>query len=306
MPRKRTLLLTTVAAMAVAATAWIALPASAAAPTASLRTVSDWGSGWQDEVTVNNTGAAAMTSWTVEFDLPAGASIGSFWNAQATLAGQHVTFANQSWNGAVAVGATTTFGVVGAGGQPVNCKINGLPCNGVVATATPTTVAPTTSSPAPTSPAPTPTTATPTSAPATTKADVPPASDVLPVTVENKTGRSETVFLYVLGVNLATGKLGYVNAAGAFTAWTGGGTVPVPAPDVSIPLTGASTTIKIPRGLSGRLYMSFGQKLDFRLTTASGSPPTGSSSRRRGPAATPTTTSCSTGASSPSTPAACS
>jgi len=85
--------------------------------------------------------------------------------------------------------------------------------------------------------------------------------------VSNQTGRNETVFLYVLGTNLATGKLGYVNAAGAFTAWTGGAAVPVPAPDVSIPLTGASTTIKIPKGLSGRLYMSFGQKLDFRLTT---------------------------------------
>ena len=48
--------------MAVAATAWIALPASAAAPSASLRTVSDWGSGWPDEVTVSNTGADAMTS----------------------------------------------------------------------------------------------------------------------------------------------------------------------------------------------------------------------------------------------------
>jgi hypothetical protein len=44
--------------------------------------------------------------------------------------------------------------------------------------------------------------------------------------------------------------------------------VPVPAPDVSIagPGNGASTTIKVPKGLSGRLYMSFGHKLDFRIT----------------------------------------
>ncbi|WP_433367268.1 beta-1,3-glucanase family protein [Actinoplanes sp. CA-142083] len=266
MRRKRTLLLTVVAAMAVATTTWIALPASAAAPTASLRTVSDWGSGWQDEVTVSNTGAAAMTSWKVEFDLPAGAVVGSFWDAKMTLSGQHVTFANQGWNGAVAVGASATFGFVGSGGQPANCKINGLPCNGTVVPATtPATVSPTTVVPTTTSAAPKPSTAAPTSE--TPKADIPPASDLLPVTVSNKSGRNETVFLYVLGVNLATGKLGYVNAAGAFTAWTGGATVPVPAPDVSIPLTGASTTIKIPKGLSGRLYMSFGQKLDFRLTT---------------------------------------
>ncbi|GAA2604175.1 beta-1,3-glucanase family protein [Paractinoplanes durhamensis] len=267
--RKRTLLFTVVAAVAAATTTWIALPASAAAPTASLRTVSDWGSGWQDEVTVSNTGAAAMTAWKVEFDLPAGAAIGSYWETEMTVSGRHVTFANRGWNGALAVGAKATFGFVGSGGQPTGCKVNGLPCNGVVS---PTTAAPTTPTLKPTTVAPTTVAPTPTTvAPTTTapKADVPPASNLLPVTVKNNTGRSESVFLYLLGVNLATGKLGYVNAAGTFTAWTGGGTVPVPAPDVSIagPANGGSTTIKMPKGLSGRLYMSFGQKLDFRLTT---------------------------------------
>jgi len=266
MRRKRTLLLTTVVAVAAAATTWIALPASAAAPTASLRTVSDWGSGWQDEVTVSNTGAAGMTAWRVEFDLPSGAAIGSFWEAEMTVSGRHVVFANRSWNGTLAVGAAATFGFVGSGGQPANCKINGVPCNGVVVTTTAPTTAPATAqTTAPAIVKPT------TVAPATTapEADVPPASDLLPVTVKNNTGRDEAVYLYLLGVNLATGKLGYVDAAGTFTAWTGGAAVPVPAPDVSIPgpANGGSTTIKMPKGLSGRLYMSFGRKLDFRLTT---------------------------------------
>ena len=89
------------------------------------------------------------------------------------------------------------------------------------------------------------------------------------MTVTNNTGRGDAVYLYVLGVNLGTGKLGYVNSGGAFTAWTGGQPVPVPAPDVAIPgpANGASTTIRVPKGLSGRLYMSFGKKLDFRLST---------------------------------------
>jgi hypothetical protein len=91
----------------------------------------------------------------------------------------------------------------------------------------------------------------------------------LPLTVTNDTGRSDPVFLYVLGTNLTTGKLGYADAGGTFTNWTGGATVPVPAPDVAIPgpANGAATTIQLPKNLSGRLYMSFGQKLDFRLTT---------------------------------------
>jgi glycosyl hydrolase family 64 (putative beta-1,3-glucanase)/cellulose binding protein with CBM2 domain len=277
MRRKRTLVLTVVAAVAAATTTWIALPASAAAPTATLRTVSDWGTGRQSEVTISNTGTAAMTSWRVEFDLPAGATVGSFWDADMVASGSHRTFTNRPWNGALAVDAKTSFGFVGTG-RPTNCKLNGLPCGGDSGSTSPTTV-PTTVVPstvAPTTVAPTtepatvaPTTAAPTTGATKEAADVPPASATLPVTVTNDTGRNDQVFLYVLGTNLQTGKLGYVNAAGEFTAWTGGASTPVPAPDVAItgPADGGRTTIRVPKGLSGRLYMSFGRKLDFRLTT---------------------------------------
>jgi hypothetical protein len=92
--------------------------------------------------------------------------------------------------------------------------------------------------------------------------------DLLPLTITNDSGRSDAVHLYVLGTNLGTGKLGYVDAAGTFTAWTGGTNPPSAAPDVSIagPANGASTTIQVPRGLSGRVYMSFADKLDFKLS----------------------------------------
>jgi hypothetical protein len=90
----------------------------------------------------------------------------------------------------------------------------------------------------------------------------------LPLTITNDSGRSDQVFLYVLGVDLASGKLGHVDEAGAFTAWPAGGSPPTPAPDVSIagPGNGTSTPIPVPRGLSGRMYMSFGQKLTFLLS----------------------------------------
>jgi hypothetical protein len=275
MRRKRSLILASVATLAALGTAWIALPASAAAPTATVRTVSDWGSGWQDEVTISNTGTSALTSWKVEFDLPAGAAIGSFWEADMATAGAHRTFTNRSWNGAIPVGGTVTFGFVGSGAQPVNCKLNGAPCGGgaVVPTTAPTTVPATvpTTVPATTPPTKAPVTTPPTTKPAATAEPtaVPPASDLLPVTLTNRSGRDQAVHVYVLGVNLNTGKLGYVNAAGAFTAWTGGGPVPVPAPDVAItgPANGSATTIRVPKNLSGRIYFSFGRKLDFRITT---------------------------------------
>jgi Beta-1,3-glucanase/Ricin-type beta-trefoil lectin domain len=92
--------------------------------------------------------------------------------------------------------------------------------------------------------------------------------DRLPVTVTNSTGRADPVFLYVLGTNLSTGRLGYVNGAGVFTNWPAGGLPPTPAPDVSIagPGNGGSTTIQVPRGVSGRVYFSLGQRLNFALT----------------------------------------
>ncbi|WP_430783686.1 beta-1,3-glucanase family protein [Actinoplanes sp. G11-F43] len=264
MRRKRSVILASVATVAALATAWIALPASAAEPAASVRTVQDWGTGWQNEVTITNEGSSTMASWKVEFDLPAGSAIGSFWDADMTASGSRRTFTGRSWNGSLAAGARTTFGFVGSGAQPVNCTLNGKPCAGgeVVVTAPPTTV------PATTPPTTRPTTAAPTTVPPTKEQDVPPSGDLLPVTLTNSSGRNQQVFVYVLGVNLETGKLGYVNAAGAFTPWTGGGPVPVPAPDVSIPgpANGSSTTIKVLRNISGRIYFSFGKKLDFRLT----------------------------------------
>jgi hypothetical protein len=273
MRRKRTLILSVVAAVAAAGTAWIALPASAAAPTATVTKVSDWGTGWQADVTIDNTGASAMTSWKIELDLPAGSTIGSFWEADMVAGGSHRTFTNRSWNGSVPVNTTVTFGFIGSGPTPVNCLLNSLPCSGSGSGGTPTTAPTTAPTVVPTTqptvvPTTNPPTTSPTTAP-TANPSPPPASNLLPVTVTNKTGRSDAVYLYVLGVNLSTGKLGYVNADGAFTAWSGGATVPVPAPDVSIagPGNGGATTIKVPKGLSGRLYMSFGQKLDFRLTT---------------------------------------
>src|SRR3954454_17207722 len=92
--------------------------------------------------------------------------------------------------------------------------------------------------------------------------------DRLPVTLTNSSGRGEALYVYVLGTNLSTGRLGYVNAAGTFTAWPAGANPPSPAPDVSIagPGNGGSTTIQVPRGISGRIYFSLGQKLKFFLT----------------------------------------
>ena len=91
----------------------------------------------------------------------------------------------------------------------------------------------------------------------------------LPFEVTNNSGRSD-VRLYVVGVDLQTNQLGYVDAGGVFHSWTlpSAGS-PVPAPDISIngPSDGAQATLGIPRDVSGRVYFSFGAPLTFQLVS---------------------------------------
>ncbi|MEU5890477.1 glycoside hydrolase family 64 protein [Streptomyces sp. NPDC047461] len=99
-----------------------------------------------------------------------------------------------------------------------------------------------------------------------------PASGAVPATIPlkltNNSGRGDAVYVYNLGTNLATGQQGWADANGTFHAWPAGGNPPTPAPDASIPgpAAGQSKTIRMPK-FSGRVYFSYGQKLDFRLTT---------------------------------------
>ncbi|MFD8077429.1 glycoside hydrolase family 64 protein [Streptomyces sp. NPDC059718] len=90
----------------------------------------------------------------------------------------------------------------------------------------------------------------------------------IPLTITNNSGRNESVYLYDLGTELATGRQGWAEANGTFHPWPAGGNPPTPAPDASIagPANGRSVTIRLPK-FSGRVYFSYGRKLDFRLTT---------------------------------------
>jgi len=91
--------------------------------------------------------------------------------------------------------------------------------------------------------------------------------DRLPLTFTNNSGRDDAVYLYLTATDLSTGQLGYIDAGGGFTGWPAGSTPPTPAPDVSIsgPGNGASTTLQLPSGYSGRIYYSLGKKLNFFL-----------------------------------------
>ncbi|WP_432829967.1 cellulose binding domain-containing protein [Dactylosporangium sp. CA-092794] len=118
----------------------ITTPAQAAGSlTATLTYDSDWGSGYQAKYTITNGTAATVTSWKVEFDLPSGSTLGSYWDTLAGQSGNHVTATNRDYNGTVAPGGSASFGFIVTGsGKPANCKLNGGSCAGVADTQAPT------------------------------------------------------------------------------------------------------------------------------------------------------------------------
>ncbi|WP_260605530.1 glycoside hydrolase family 18 chitinase [Streptomyces sp. WAC01280] len=116
----------------LAAMVGLATPAEAAtSATATYTKSSDWGTGFGANWTIKNTGTTSISSWTVEWDYPAGTAVTSAWDATVTSSGTHWTAKNVGWNGTLAPGASVSFGYNGSGpGAPTGCKINGAACDG--------------------------------------------------------------------------------------------------------------------------------------------------------------------------------
>jgi hypothetical protein len=80
--------------------------------TAAYSVTSSWQGGFQGQVTVTN-GGTPRTSWTVSWTYPGDQKINNMWNATYTQSGASVTARNASYDGALAAGASATFGFTG-------------------------------------------------------------------------------------------------------------------------------------------------------------------------------------------------
>jgi cellulose 1,4-beta-cellobiosidase len=78
---------------------------------ATLHDDNDWGSGFNATITVTNTGTSSMSGWTVTWSWPGNQTITNYWNATVTGSGSSVTATNLDYNGAIAPGGNTTFGI---------------------------------------------------------------------------------------------------------------------------------------------------------------------------------------------------
>ncbi|MEU2926179.1 cellulose binding domain-containing protein [Streptomyces sp. NPDC007251] len=139
--------------------------ANAAGVNAAYTKTSDWSTGYTAQYVVTNNSGQAEKTWTLEFDLPAGAKLSSLWNGESSVSGSHVTVKPAKWDtDGLAAGKSVTVGfVVDGKGDPTGCRIDNAQCS-ADGGATPEPSGRPTQSPSPTAtPTPTPTkTSTPT------------------------------------------------------------------------------------------------------------------------------------------------
>ncbi|MEU6666319.1 cellulose binding domain-containing protein [Streptomyces sp. NPDC046727] len=105
--------------------------ANAAGVNAAYTRTSDWSTGYTAQYVVTNNSGRTEKTWTLEFDLPAGARLSSLWNGESSVSGQHVTVKPAKWDtDGVAPGKSVTVGfVVSGSGDPTGCRIDDAQCS---------------------------------------------------------------------------------------------------------------------------------------------------------------------------------
>lgn len=82
--------------------------------TAAYTVTNTWPGGFQATVTVS-AGSTSTSAWNVHWTLPSGQAISQLWSGVLTVSGSSVSVANESYNGTLAPGASTTFGFTATG-----------------------------------------------------------------------------------------------------------------------------------------------------------------------------------------------
>ncbi|WP_073809738.1 cellulose binding domain-containing protein [Kitasatospora sp. CB01950] len=97
--------------------------------------LSDWGSSFNGDVTVKNTGSSAVNGWQLVFSFPGGQQVTNMWNAVSAQSGKQVTATNPSgYNTVIPAGGSVNFGfsgssTAGTNGVPAAFTLNGAACS---------------------------------------------------------------------------------------------------------------------------------------------------------------------------------
>ncbi|MFG3344238.1 cellulase family glycosylhydrolase [Streptomyces sp. NPDC048018] len=109
---------------------------TAAGPSAGACTVGyrlqDWGTGFNADVTIRNTGLQAVKGWRLDFAFPGGQTVTSAWNAKVVQEGNQVRATHESWTETIPAGGSVSFGLsassTGGNAAPVAFTLNGVAC----------------------------------------------------------------------------------------------------------------------------------------------------------------------------------
>jgi hypothetical protein len=95
-------------------------------------TTAQWTQGFVASVTVANTGQTPITGWTLSYTFGGDQQIASAWNATVSQSGSAVTANSLAWNGVIAAGSSTSFGMYGSwsasNAPPAAFAVNGVSC----------------------------------------------------------------------------------------------------------------------------------------------------------------------------------
>ena len=95
-------------------------------------TPNQWQGGFTANVTIANTGTTAINGWTLAFTFPGDQKITNAWNGVESQSGEAVTITNESYNGAISAGGSTTLGFQGtwtsSDASPTSFSVNGTTC----------------------------------------------------------------------------------------------------------------------------------------------------------------------------------
>ena len=77
-------------------------------------TVNAWNTGLTESITLTNTSSTTVNGWSLVFTLPSGQTITQVWSARTSSTASPYTVTNESYNGALAPGASAMFGFLAA------------------------------------------------------------------------------------------------------------------------------------------------------------------------------------------------
>ncbi|MHB9851383.1 glycoside hydrolase family 18 protein [Streptomyces sp. Tue6028] len=105
--------------------------AQAAGVGAAYTRTSDWSTGYTAQYVITNDSAQVKADWTLEFDLPSGATLSSLWNGESSVSGKHVTVKPPSWDkDGLKAGESVTVGfVVNGTADPTGCLVDDTKCS---------------------------------------------------------------------------------------------------------------------------------------------------------------------------------